>query len=183
MLSCYRDCNEDEERALMSKEKDNASRCANSLPSSSSSMLQSSSKSFPFSLNAHPFRNAVDFKASSSNPEFNQIPENFSERLSSYDEKSEDEEDCPTPPPMMFEDKEDSRPVTFEEKVRIRADCHRLAPDQLGNVIRIIIGREPHQQDDKSENELDINYDTLKPSTLREIEKYLNSVYETRRPF
>ena len=46
---------------------------------------------------------------------------------------------------------------------------------KLGNVVSIIISREPSFKDSKKEdlNEIEVDFETLKPSTLRALEAFV----------
>lgn len=53
--------------------------------------------------------------------------------------------------------------------------------DKLGRVVHIIQTREPTLKD-SSPDEIEIDFETLKPSTLRELEKYVSSILKKKRP-
>ena len=55
-----------------------------------------------------------------------------------------------------------------------------LAGEKLGRVVHIIQMREPALKD-SSPDEIEIDFETLKPSTLRELEKYVNSVLKKQK--
>ena len=63
-------------------------------------------------------------------------------------------------------------------------ECYRilllLAGEKLGRVVHIIQMREPALKD-SSPDEIEIDFETLKPSTLRELEKYVNSVLKKQK--
>ena len=52
--------------------------------------------------------------------------------------------------------------------------------DKLGRVVHIIQMREPALKD-SSPDEIEIDFETLKPSTLRELEQYVNSVLKRQK--
>lgn len=51
---------------------------------------------------------------------------------------------------------------------------HLIAGDKLGRVVTIIQSREPTLQD-SNPDEIEIDFETLKPSTLRKLEEYVQS--------
>lgn len=52
--------------------------------------------------------------------------------------------------------------------------CTLLTGDKLGRVVHIIQTREPSLRD-SNPDEIEIDFETLKPSTLRELEAYVAS--------
>lgn len=54
------------------------------------------------------------------------------------------------------------------------------AGDKLGRVVHIIQMRETSLKD-TSPDEIEIDFETLKPSTLRELEKYVNLVLRKQK--
>lgn len=56
--------------------------------------------------------------------------------------------------------------------------------DKLGRVVHIIQSREPSLRD-SNPDEIEIDFETLKPSTLRELENYVASCLrkKTRKPY
>lgn len=52
--------------------------------------------------------------------------------------------------------------------------CDDVAGDKLGRVVHIIQAREPALRD-SNPDEIEIDFETLKPSTLRELESYVAS--------
>ena len=55
-----------------------------------------------------------------------------------------------------------------------------VAGDKLGRVVHIIQMRESSLKD-TSPDEIEIDFETLKPSTLRELEKYVNVVLRKQK--
>jgi len=53
--------------------------------------------------------------------------------------------------------------------------------DKLGHVVTIIQSREPSLKD-SSPDEIEIDFETLKPSTLRELEAYVASCFNKKLP-
>ena len=56
--------------------------------------------------------------------------------------------------------------------------------DKLGRVVHVISSREPSLRD-SNPDEIEIDFETLKPSTLRELERYVMSVLKKkpRKPY
>ena len=59
-------------------------------------------------------------------------------------------------------------------------DCVSIPGEKLGRVVYIIQAREPALKD-SSPDEIEIDFETLKPSTLRQLEKYVNSVLRKQK--
>ncbi|XP_063059320.1 bromodomain-containing protein 4-like isoform X2 [Engraulis encrasicolus] len=64
-------------------------------------------------------------------------------------------------------------PMTLEEKRQLSLDINRLPGDKLGRVVQIIQTREPATRH-ANPDEIEIDFETLKPSTLRELERYVS---------
>lgn len=62
--------------------------------------------------------------------------------------------------------------MSYEEKRRLSLDINKLPGDKLGKVVSIIKAREPMLRDTDPE-EIEIDFETLKPSTLRALECYV----------
>ena len=60
-------------------------------------------------------------------------------------------------------------------------DINNLPSDKLGPVVDIIHKREPSLRD-SSPDEMEIDFEMLKPSTLRELEAYVNQVLKRKPP-
>ncbi|KAL4629590.1 bromodomain-containing protein 2 isoform X1 [Arapaima gigas] len=88
--------------------------------------------------------------------------------MSTYD--SEEEEEC--------------RPMTYDEKRQLSLDINKLPGEKLGRVVHIIQSREPSLRDSNPE-EIEIDFETLKPSTLRELERYVMTCLrkKPRKPY
>ncbi|KAG7280605.1 hypothetical protein CRUP_002067 [Coryphaenoides rupestris] len=69
---------------------------------------------------------------------------------------------------------DESLPMTYDEKRQLSLDINRLPGGKLGRVVRIIQTREPSLRD-SNPDEIEIDFETLKPSTLRELEQYVKS--------
>ncbi|XP_031711704.1 bromodomain-containing protein 3-like isoform X1 [Anarrhichthys ocellatus] len=64
--------------------------------------------------------------------------------------------------------------MTYDEKQQLSLDINRLPGLKLGRVVHIIQRREPSMHDTSPE-EIEIDFELLKPSTLRELEQYVKS--------
>ncbi|XP_034048221.1 bromodomain-containing protein 3-like [Thalassophryne amazonica] len=69
---------------------------------------------------------------------------------------------------------DESLPMTYDEKHRLSLDINRLPGVKLGRVVQILQTREPSMYD-SSPDELEIDFERLKPSTLRELERFVKS--------
>lgn len=64
--------------------------------------------------------------------------------------------------------------MTYEEKHRLSLDINRLPGMKLGRVVQIIQALEPSVCS-TNPDEIEIDFETLKPSTLRELEQYVKA--------
>ena len=64
--------------------------------------------------------------------------------------------------------------MTYDEKRKLSLDINKLPGDKIGRVVNIIQSREPSLRE-TNPDEIEIDFETLKPSTLRELEKYVES--------
>ncbi|CAH2269084.1 jg27031 [Pararge aegeria aegeria] len=81
------------------------------------------------------------------------------------------------PPHHAHQDSEDedlAKPMSYDEKRQLSLDINKLPGDKLGKVVHIIQSREPSLRD-SNPDEIEIDFETLKPSTLRELESYVAS--------
>ncbi|XP_055938364.1 bromodomain-containing protein 3-like isoform X2 [Argiope bruennichi] len=83
----------------------------------------------------------------------------------------------PIPPPkdvyeLESEEENNAKPMSYDEKRQLSLDINKLPGDKLGRVVHIIQFREPSLRD-SNPDEIEIDFETLKPSTLRELEKYV----------
>ncbi|XP_027002680.1 bromodomain testis-specific protein isoform X7 [Tachysurus fulvidraco] len=62
--------------------------------------------------------------------------------------------------------------MSYEEKRRLSLDINKLPGDKLGKVVNIIKAREPMLRDTDPE-EIEIDFETLKPTTLRALEMFV----------
>lgn len=73
-----------------------------------------------------------------------------------------------------------SKPMSYEEKRQLSLDINKLPGDKLGRVVHIIQTREPSLKN-SNPDEIEIDFETLKPSTLRELEKYVSSCLKKKK--
>ncbi|RXN07864.1 bromodomain testis-specific -like isoform X2 [Labeo rohita] len=71
-----------------------------------------------------------------------------------------------------LEEEMNTSPMSYEEKRQLSLDINKLPGDKLGKVVNIIKAREPLLRDTDPE-EIEIDFETLKPSTLRALECYV----------
>uniref|UniRef100_A0A2K6GBE2 Bromodomain-containing protein 2 n=1 Tax=Propithecus coquereli TaxID=379532 RepID=A0A2K6GBE2_PROCO len=88
--------------------------------------------------------------------------------------------------PMGYdsEEEEESRPMSYDEKRQLSLDINKLPGEKLGRVVHRIQAREPSLCD-PNPKEIEIDCETLKPSTLREFECYVLSCLrkKPRKPY
>ncbi|VDM31136.1 unnamed protein product [Hydatigera taeniaeformis] len=70
-----------------------------------------------------------------------------------------------------------ARPMTYDEKRQLSLDINKLPGEKLGRVVQIIQQREPSHRD-CNPDEIEIDFETLQSSTLRELERYVKSVLQ-----
>uniref|UniRef100_A0A8D3CWR2 Bromodomain-containing protein 3-like n=1 Tax=Scophthalmus maximus TaxID=52904 RepID=A0A8D3CWR2_SCOMX len=75
---------------------------------------------------------------------------------------------------------ESSLPMSYGEKRQLSLDINRLPGEKLGRVVHIIQSREPSLRD-SNPDEIEIDFETLKPSTLRELERYVKSCLQKKQ--
>ncbi|KAL5276095.1 BRD4 family protein [Megaselia abdita] len=82
------------------------------------------------------------------------------------------------------EEEDTAKPMSYDEKRQLSLDINKLPGDKLGRVVHIIQSREPSLRD-SNPDEIEIDFETLKPSTLRELEAYVASCLrkKTRKPY
>jgi hypothetical protein len=111
-------------------------------------------------------------------------------------------------PVFDSEDEDNAKPMSYDEKRQLSLDinklpgispfdCHCLpvhrsliaicfvsTGDKLGKVVHIIQSREPSLRD-SNPDEIEIDFETLKPSTLRELESYVATCLrkKPRKPY
>ncbi|XP_014016493.1 bromodomain-containing protein 3 isoform X3 [Salmo salar] len=77
-------------------------------------------------------------------------------------------------------EEEPSLPMSYDEKRQLSLDINRLPGEKLGRVVHIIQAREPSLRD-SNPDEIEIDFETLKPSTLRELERYVKSCLQKKQ--
>ncbi|NXO87160.1 BRDT protein, partial [Sitta europaea] len=70
------------------------------------------------------------------------------------------------------EDEDGAKPMNYDEKRQLSLDINKLPADKLGKVVHIIQSREPALRT-SNPDEIEIDFETLSASTLREVEKYV----------
>ncbi|XP_069795301.1 bromodomain-containing protein 3-like isoform X2 [Narcine bancroftii] len=65
-----------------------------------------------------------------------------------------------------------AKPMTYDEKRQLSLNINKLPGDKLGRIVHIIQSSEPSLKDTNPE-EIEIDFETLKSSTLRELESYV----------
>ncbi|XP_066580641.1 bromodomain-containing protein 2a isoform X2 [Amia ocellicauda] len=88
------------------------------------------------------------------------------------------------PPHYDSEEEDEGRPMSYDEKRQLSLDINKLPGEKLGRVVHIIQSREPSLRDSNPE-EIEIDFETLKPSTLRELERYVMTCLrkKPRKPY
>merc|ERR1719237_631500 len=76
--------------------------------------------------------------------------------------------------PIDSDDELKSTPMTYDEKRQLSLDINKLPGDKLGKVVQIIQQREPALRD-SNPDEIEIDFETLKPSTLPALEAFVAS--------
>lgn len=85
------------------------------------------------------------------------------------------------PPPVYeSEEEEKCKPMSYEEKRQLSLDINKLPGEKLGRVVHIIQSREPSLKN-SNPDEIEIDFETLKASTLRELERYVTSCLRKKR--
>lgn len=69
--------------------------------------------------------------------------------------------------------------MTYDEKHQLSLDINRLPGMKLGRVVQIIQTLEPSKCD-TNPDEIEIDFEILKPSTLRELERYVKSCLQKK---
>ncbi|XP_009077779.1 PREDICTED: bromodomain-containing protein 4-like, partial [Acanthisitta chloris] len=83
-------------------------------------------------------------------------------------------------PAYESEEEEKCKPMSYEEKRQLSLDINKLPGEKLGRVVHIIQSREPSLKN-SNPDEIEIDFETLKPSTLRELERYVTSCLRKKR--
>lgn len=82
---------------------------------------------------------------------------------------------APLPTEADSDDEKKAQAMTYDEKRQLSLDINKLPGDKLGKVVHIIQSREPSLRD-SNPDEIEIDFETLRASTLRELESYVASV-------
>ncbi len=69
--------------------------------------------------------------------------------------------------------------MTYEEKHRLSLDINRLPGIKLGRVVHIIQTLEPSMCE-TNPDEFEIDFEIMKPSTLRKLEQYVKSYLQKK---
>ncbi|XP_054458737.1 bromodomain testis-specific protein isoform X2 [Anoplopoma fimbria] len=73
---------------------------------------------------------------------------------------------------LTCEDDASSIPVTYQEKKQLKLDINKLPGDKLGKLVNIIHARESCLRDSTLE-EIEVDFEVLKPSTLRALQRFV----------
>lgn len=77
-------------------------------------------------------------------------------------------------------DQDNSKLMTYEEKRQLSININQIPGDKLGHIVNIIQMQEPLLKD-ANPDEIEIDFETLKPSTLRELEAYVMTCLKTKQ--
>ncbi|KAM9689145.1 LOW QUALITY PROTEIN: bromodomain testis-specific protein [Trichechus inunguis] len=80
---------------------------------------------------------------------------------------------------LKSEDEDNAKPMNYDEKRQLSLDINKLPGDKLGRIVHIIHSREPSLRN-SNPDEIEIDFETLKASTLRELEKYVAACLRKR---
>lgn len=72
------------------------------------------------------------------------------------------------------DDEDSAKPMSYDEKRQLSQDINKLPGDKIRRVVDIVDAREPNVRG-SNPDELEIDFETLQPSTLRELERYVAS--------
>ncbi|KAJ7410426.1 hypothetical protein WISP_108672 [Willisornis vidua] len=78
------------------------------------------------------------------------------------------------------EDEDGAKPMNYDEKRQLSLDINKLPGDKLGKIVHIIQSREPALRN-SNPDEIEIDFETLNASTLRELEKYVATCLRKRQ--
>ncbi|XP_016894061.1 bromodomain-containing protein 3 isoform X2 [Cynoglossus semilaevis] len=78
-----------------------------------------------------------------------------------------------------YDSDDESLPMSYEEKQRLSLDINRLSSARLGRIVSIVRREEPDMCSSDMD-EIEIDFERLKPSTLRELEFYVRSCLQRR---
>ena len=71
-----------------------------------------------------------------------------------------------------LDDEFEATPMNYDEKRKLSLDINKIPGDKLGKVVEIIQHREPSLTD-SNPDEIEIDFETFKPSTLRALEAFV----------
>ncbi|XP_063155942.1 bromodomain testis-specific protein [Candoia aspera] len=80
---------------------------------------------------------------------------------------------------LKSEDEDTAKPMTYDEKRQLSLDINKLPGEKLGRVVYIIQSREPSLRH-SNPDEIEIDFEALKASTLRVLEKYVMACLRKR---
>ncbi|XP_066228319.1 bromodomain testis-specific protein [Saccopteryx leptura] len=82
---------------------------------------------------------------------------------------------------LKSEDEYNAKPMSYDEKRQLSLDMNKLPGDKLGKIVHIIESREPTLRN-SNPDEIEIDFETLKATTLRELETYVAACLRKRPP-
>uniref|UniRef100_UPI00358FD8F1 bromodomain-containing protein 3-like n=1 Tax=Myxine glutinosa TaxID=7769 RepID=UPI00358FD8F1 len=77
-------------------------------------------------------------------------------------------------PPFDSDEEDNAQPMTYDEKRQLSLDINKLPGEKLGRVVHIVQRSQPSLRN-SNPDETEVDFQTLKPSTLRELERYVMS--------
>lgn len=72
-----------------------------------------------------------------------------------------------------------TKPVTYQEKKQLKSDINKLPGDKLGKLLNIIKSRESYLHESNLEDVV-IDFDLVKPSTLRVLQRFVGECLRKR---
>ncbi|XP_064004061.1 bromodomain testis-specific protein isoform X2 [Pogoniulus pusillus] len=81
--------------------------------------------------------------------------------------------------PPKSDDEDGAKPMNYDEKRQLSLDINKLPGDKLAKVVHIIQSGEPSLRN-SDPDEMEIDFETLKSSTLRELQKYVATCLRKR---
>ncbi|KAM3875790.1 bromodomain testis-specific protein [Diretmus argenteus] len=81
--------------------------------------------------------------------------------------------------PVKSEDVVPAIPMPYQEKRQLSLDINKLRGDKLGKLVTLIQAREPSLRDANPE-QIEIDFETLKPSTLRVLQSFVQTCLRKR---
>lgn len=80
---------------------------------------------------------------------------------------------------LKTEDEDSAKPMSYDEKRQLSLDINKLPGEKLGRVVYIIQSRETSLRHSNLD-EIEIDFEALKASTLRALEKYVMACLRKR---